>query len=164
MVRPTGSTQEHKETLHTHSGLGSEHEDRAMALILNEEPGLPPQRGPWSSQGAGGWCSRLCFQENREHVTPARGRAALFPYTGQSRHGNRPPGSALQQRRTGVSHEATGLRGTKAQVDTVPVSTWLDSRQEGRMTEYIYIYIFFFFFLLFLGPLPQHMEVPRLGV
>ena len=23
---------------------------------------------------------------------------------------------------------------------------------------------FFFFFLLFLGPLPQHMEVPRLGV
>ena len=23
---------------------------------------------------------------------------------------------------------------------------------------------FFFFFLLFFGPLPQHMEVPRLGV
>ena len=24
--------------------------------------------------------------------------------------------------------------------------------------------LFFLFFLLFLGPLPQHMEVPRLGV
>ena len=32
--------------------------------------------------------------------------------------------------------------------------------------SYIYIYIFFFFpfFLVFLGPHPQHMEVPRLGV
>ena len=29
--------------------------------------------------------------------------------------------------------------------------------------KYIYIY-FFFVFLPFLGPFPQHMEVPRLGV
>ena len=28
----------------------------------------------------------------------------------------------------------------------------------------ILFFFFFFVFLLFLGPLPQHMEVPRLGV
>ena len=29
---------------------------------------------------------------------------------------------------------------------------------------FIFLFLFFFGFLLFLGPLPRHVEVPRLGV
>ena len=29
---------------------------------------------------------------------------------------------------------------------------------------FLFVFVFFFGFLLLLGPLPRHMEVPRLGV
>ena len=29
---------------------------------------------------------------------------------------------------------------------------------------WLFFFFFFFFFPVFLGPLPQHMEIPRLGV
>ena len=32
------------------------------------------------------------------------------------------------------------------------------------MLRSIYLFIYFLVFLLFLGPLPRHLEVPRLGV
>lgn len=101
-----------------------------QACGLIGAPGPPQGGGEGSAQG-------LCFQESRENLRPLRGPAALFPHTGQSQCGTRPPGTVLQQRRTGVSHEAAGLRGTNAQAATVPVSTQLGPRQEGaiRMTN-----------------------------
>ena len=37
-------------------------------------------------------------------------------------------------------------------------------REVGKMDKGVAMVFFFFVFLLFLGPLPLHMEVPRLGV
>ena len=35
---------------------------------------------------------------------------------------------------------------------------------EGELSSEVFHIFFFFVFLPFLGPLPRHMEVPRLGV
>ena len=37
-----------------------------------------------------------------------------------------------------------------------------DNERRGLLFEHLLL--FFFFFLVFLGPYPQHMEVPKLGV
>ena len=44
-----------------------------------------------------------------------------------------------------------------------PTHSWFSSSPPGTPQSYLSLRLFFFF-LLFLGPHPQHMEVPRLGV
>ena len=39
-----------------------------------------------------------------------------------------------------------------------------EARNIVLQSENIHLTLFFFFFLPFLGPLPRHVEVPRLGV
>lgn len=48
---------------------------------------------------AGG--AELLMSGTADDLTLAGGRAALSQHTGRSRHGTRPPGSVLGQRRTG---------------------------------------------------------------
>ena len=36
--------------------------------------------------------------------------------------------------------------------------------QHSRIVHNLFYFILFLVFLLFLGPLPRHMEVPRLGI
>ena len=46
-----------------------------------------------------------------------------------------------------------------------PLTLWRVISFAQNLPIYLFIYIFYFFvFLPFLGPLPWHMEVPRLGV
>ena len=47
-----------------------------------------------------------------------------------------------------------------SQEATEDVRLWVSSLTLIEAT----LFLFFFFFLVFLGPHPQHMEVPRLGV
>lgn len=80
---------------------------RAMALFITEgRTGLQPQGGPWSP-GRGGRPAP-CLWDSREALTPVRARAALCQHTGQSRHGNRRPGSVLEQRGPGLSEGRPG--------------------------------------------------------
>lgn len=76
---------------------------QCLYLFLVEGPAYGGATGPQ------GWVGVQPFASGaREKLTLARERAALSPHTGQSRRGNHPPGSVLEQRRTGVSKKPLG--------------------------------------------------------
>ena len=48
--------------------------------------------------------------------------------------------------------------------DEKKITCATEDSKKPLLVRYIYIYIFFFLSFVFLGPHPQHMEVPRLEV
>lgn len=78
-------------------------------FIYHRRKNRPPATGASPVPGAG-WASSPFLQDSRENLTLLRERAALCQHTGQSRHGNRRPGSVLEERRTGLSKGPLGSR------------------------------------------------------
>ena len=67
-----------------------------------------------------------------------------------------------------AAREENGNVETRAARKGVPgvmkCETNLNSKTDRSQHFYLFLFFYFFVFLPFLGPLPRHMEVPRLGV
>ena len=67
----------------------------------------------------------------------------------------------------GQKSESSSQRGLKCSPQAIGLHSLMQSSFHHPRTHFCYVLVFFFFFLSFLpflGPLPRHMEVPRLGV
>lgn len=101
--------REHEGTSHTTTERVSKRGDGAqwLYLSLKEEP-VSGHRG--SAVPGPGWASSPVSLGQRQRLRLVRERAALCQHTGRSRHGNRCPGSVLEQRGTGLRQGPLGSR------------------------------------------------------